>query len=253
MQLHFFYSVFTDKYKKLPAIANNRIIFVSAALIGTLVTFAAGSRGPILAFSICTLLLLITHQQKNGLSVKLFLSLIFMITTFGVVLSTNVNQDNNKVFDRILAPEDDFDSSNSQSRGYMYDMAVRLSMENPLFGFGLELPNGIGYPHNIFIESFLTLGVGGGIIFAIINLYAVIISIKLLTNKNSQWGWIGLLFLQYMIAGCSSGSLYGVSSFWYFLFSLLSICDRFESTVENHLPKTHHEEAVESNEKYNQI
>jgi hypothetical protein len=216
-------------YQGLPAVANNTLIYVGASLVGVVITFSAGSRGPIVALLICSVLMLISYQAKNKMSVKLFLFIMFLIVFLTSVVSFSISAEN-QIFDRIFATGDELDGTSSNNRGYAYDMAIKLSLEHPILGFGLELPNGEGYPHNLFLESFLVLGFGGGLVFTTIVTYTIMASLKLLANKNSQWGWVGILFIQYTIAGCFSGSLYGASSFWYFLFAVLGICD----SVEDH-------------------
>jgi O-Antigen ligase len=218
-------------YQGLPAIANNTLIYIGASFVGIVVTFLASSRGPIFALLICSTLMLITYQFKNRMSVKASLFLMFLIILLTSVAYFSVGGEN-QIFDRIFATGDELDTSSSNNRGYVYDMGVKLSLEHPILGFGLELPNGEGYPHNLFLESFLTLGFGGGFMFVTIVAYTIMASLKLLMSKNSQWGWVGVLFIQYIIAGCFSGSLYGSSSFWYFLFAVLGV---YNSVEENRM------------------
>lgn len=214
-------------YQGLPAIANNTLIYIGASLVGLVITFSASSRGPIFALLIGSILMLITYQFKNKMSVKLSLFLLFLIVFLTTVVYFSISGEN-LIFDRIFSTGDELDSGSINNRGYAYDTGIKLALEHPIIGFGLELPNGEGYPHNLFLESFLVLGFGGGFMFTAIVAYTIMASLKLLMSKNSQWGWVGILFIQYIIAGCFSGSLYGASSFWYFLFAVLGVYDSVE-------------------------
>jgi hypothetical protein len=212
-----------NKYQLLPPIANNKSIFIGSFFLGAVVTLSASSRSPLLALFICSILMLTTYQLKNKISIKIILFLLFLLVSLVLIVS-NIGEEN-QIFERIFASGDELDSADKNTRAYLYDLAIKWFLQYPIIGFGLELPNGEGYPHNLFIESFLALGVCGGIAFILITFHTIILSIRLLASKNSQWGWVGILFIQYMIAGCSSGSLYGSSSFWYLLFAVLGVYD----------------------------
>jgi hypothetical protein len=218
--LSFYIIINKKQYETLPAIASNILLLAGASLVGVSVTLSAASRGPLLALSSCFVILLLTNLFKNKLNGRIIFTLLFTIVcvVIAIVLSSNLN---NQFFERIFSTADELDIVNEGSRGYLYDTSIKLFLDYPIFGFGLELPNSQGYTHNLFLESFLALGFGGGILFGIITLYTVNASIKLLISKSSQWGWVGILFIQYTIAGTSSGALYGASSFWYLMFAVL--------------------------------
>jgi O-antigen ligase len=154
--------------------------------------------------------------------------LLIVLFFYLALMISNVGEEN-QIFERIFASADELDTSDKNTRAYLYDLAIKLSLQYPIVGFGLELPNGEGYPHNIFLESFLALGICGGLMFILITSYTIIASLKLLATKNSQWGWLGILFIQYTIGGCSSGSLYAASSFWYLLFAVLGVCNSVDN------------------------
>lgn len=214
--------IILNKNQALPAIANNTFIFASTSLIGIIIAFSANSRGPLIALFICLILMLINHKPENKKNVKFILFLMFLLVFFAVILYVTIGEQNN-IFDKFFTSGNELDPEDQRNRGYAYSMGVKMSLEHPVIGFGLELPNGQGYPHNLFIESFLSLGFCGGILFFAIALYAIMASIKLLAARNMQLGWIGILFIQYTIGGCFSGALYGSSSFWYLLFTVIGV------------------------------
>ena len=213
-------------HNKLPSITNHTLVYLTTFATGIVITFLAGSRGPLLALLICSVLLLTSCQLKNKISNYTLWALILLLVLF-CVSNTFIGKEN-LLLNRLLSTGDDLDGADSQTRGYVYYMAIQLFLEHPIIGFGLELPNAEGYPHNLYLESFLAIGVSGGLIFIIIVTYTLMVSIKLIFAKSSQWQWIGVLFIQYFIGGCFSGALYGSSSFWYFLFAILGIYGSLE-------------------------
>jgi O-Antigen ligase len=216
-----FYIIMNKKqYESLPAIASNVLLLAGASLVGVFVTLSAASRSPLLALSSCLIILLLTSLFKDKVNGRIIFILLFTIVC-GVLVIVFSSSLNNQFFERIFSTADELDIADERSRGYLYDTTIKLFLDHSIFGFDLELPNGQGYTHNLFLESFLALGFGGGILFGIITLYTVNAAIKLLISKSSQWGWVGILFIQYTIAGTSSGALYGSSSFWYLMFAVL--------------------------------
>jgi O-antigen ligase len=129
--------------------------------------------------------------------------------------------------DRFLLAGDEFDTQ-GQSRGFLVQTTLSLVLESPFTGVGLEIPD-IGYPHNLIAESFLPLGIVGGLLFSILYVVCIFKSIKLLTNSSGEWGWLGILFIQYAVISLSSGSLYASSLFWYLLFASIGIDNRLAS------------------------
>jgi O-Antigen ligase len=220
--LSFYMILNKNQDEALPAIANNTFVFLGTSLVGIIIAFSANSRGPLIALSICLILILVNYKPENKKNVKFLLFLIFSLVLFTIALSSSMGDQNN-IFDKFFLSGNELDPEDQRNRGYAYNMAIKLSLEHPFIGFGLELPDGHGYPHNLFLESFLSLGFCGGILFFTVTVYTIITSIKLLATKNPQLGWIGILFIQYTIGGCFSGSLYAASSFWYLLFAVLGV------------------------------
>jgi O-antigen ligase len=172
----------------------------------------------------------LTSSQKTKMGLKFVVTLLLIIGLFGFGVSFALEQGSGSI-ERIFATEEELSgtsrfSGTENSRLYLYSLVLEKVEKNPLFGFGLELPDGLGYPHNLILESFLALGILGGLMFIILQIYMLFQAFALLKHKNSYkaaWGWLGILFIQYFIASMSSGSIYGSYVLWYLMFAVLVI------------------------------
>jgi len=117
---------------------------------------------------------------------------------------------------------DDYEIGDAWSRNKLISLAFSsvLQNNNLLAGSGLELPSGHAYPHNLLVESLLTTGIIGALIFMVLLIGCIIKSIKILI-KSDSWGWLALIYLQYAVVGMFSGSLYASNTFWYLTFGIV--------------------------------
>jgi O-antigen ligase len=196
-----------------------KILYLIATFIGLYVTLIAASRGPLIGLLICLSLVIITDNKAmvnkiTGISGIMLLVSVFVITFFG---------DIDFIINRFFLLSDEIETATDLSRGSLYLASITLILENPFLGFGVELPDGLGYPHNLIVESFLSLGLLGGILFTVLFIITLVQSLKLLANRDNHWGWLGLIFIQYATGSMFSGSLYASSSFWYLMFGVNGI------------------------------
>jgi hypothetical protein len=62
----------------------------------------------------------------------------------------------------------------------------------------------------------MALGIFGGILMGVLILKTVVLSYFTLNNL-SEYSWITLIYIQYLVYGMFSGSLYSSNYFWAFL------------------------------------
>lgn len=108
----------------------------------------------------------------------------------------------------------------------LYVEAFEQFVESPMLGAGIE-PTGF-YPHNLVLESFVVFGVLSGLLFSILFIGAVGKGIRLIYG-GSQIGWVGVITLQYAMAGLVSGALYTSTALW----CLLGIFVGWSTIVES--------------------
>lgn len=101
--------------------------------------------------------------------------------------------------------------SSVSERIELLNLSIVAFLNNPILGVSnWEVHNG-SYPHNLTLEAFQTVGAVGGTIFIV--LIALCGYISWLRLKEGKY-LISLLFLQALVAGQFSGSLYGHAQLW---------------------------------------
>lgn len=213
--------IFFKTKKKFLGIAFQGICCITL-LIGCYVVFLGASRGPTIALFFCMLLLLIgaIHNGIKTLKFSVFLlaGLIGLVSASGVAV--RIGSSFLYRISGILAPGSGINPTDSVRIEWLR-ASKELIWSNLMLGYGLELP-GVGYPHNIIVEAFLTTGVLGGIIFTAIFLYSLGKAISLIINDWETWGWLGLIYIQQAIAAFFAGALSYSNVFWYLLFAVMS-------------------------------
>jgi O-antigen ligase len=77
-------------------------------------------------------------------------------------------------------------------------------------------------PHNIVLESLMAIGVVGlGLL--LLSMSASLAATWRLLRAGSRHAWVGLIYLQYVINGMLSGSLFTDTSFWAFGLGVLAL------------------------------
>ncbi|MDB9541444.1 O-antigen ligase family protein [Anabaenopsis arnoldii] len=203
--------------------SNNKItqnLYILFSFIGLILLFFASSRGPVIAVSFCFILYLIRiFIQKSKGNVWKKMGVIIMLIVFANLALSFALDSGSSLIERFSSTANDFDSSRFVQRPELYQTAIELIAKHPIFGYGLELP-GVGYPHNIILEAFLATGLVGGFLFLILYIYAAIKALRIIMYENNPWGWLGIIYIQYAIAGMFSGSLYNSYMFWYLFFAI---------------------------------
>lgn len=197
-------------------------IYFSTIFLGFFITFLGSARGPTLALILCIVILLI-GASKNSVSSSKILGIVSIGFTGLVILSYLAVRLGSSYLDRILGIFNQGSSLTSIDplRSEFLQKSSTFIWDNFMFGYSLELPDA-GYPHNLVVEAFLSTGFLGGLFFALIYFYSIIKAIFLIMNDWHQWGWLGLIYIQYAISAMSSGALYSSYTFWYLLFAVLS-------------------------------
>lgn len=184
-----------------------RLVSAFAIGLGLAVMILAASRGALIAFAACSLILSIRQRLWKHLAVAVVLALasLALIDIQALLEST-----------RIAGTGQD---DSSLERKYVLALALKLIVENWEFGSSYTLPGDLGYPHNIIIESWMAMGLLGFLLMLYITSRGVIAAIvKAETDKPM----IPMLYLQFLVGAQFSGSFYGWSGMWMGLAILLS-------------------------------
>jgi O-antigen ligase len=118
--------------------------------------------------------------------------------------------------------EADIVQGEQYSRSRVTRAAITQFMENPIFGSGMAEQETGDYPHNLWIEAFMATGVVGGVAMLVVTLKALK-ACMLVIKTQRQGAWVGLIFLQYLVAGLFSGAIWGSTAFWCFAVGTVSL------------------------------
>ena len=202
--------------------------FIMLALGLTTVALSA-SRASILSIAVIIMPFLIwaLMKRRNRLRVTL---LVVVLVIFTPILINKTNIIGGSLVGRIDKFQH-FDYIRNNIRYSLWSEGWRAFLDNPLFGSSLDIPQHslyTGYPHSILIEGFMTTGIVGGLLLVAISGYGLIAAIRLI-RLQSPAGWVGLLYIQYLIAAMSSGTLYTNVAFWYLYAGVVATSQAFSS------------------------
>jgi len=88
-------------------------------------------------------------------------------------------------------------------------------------------------PHNILLESMMALGVAGlGLL--LVSMTASLAAAGDVIRAGPRHAWVGLIYLQYIVNGMLSGSLFTDGAFWFFALASLAIAKSLHDRAEAH-------------------
>lgn len=191
----------------------HKLLSIGAILVGLFISVAAGSRGPIVALIIC----LISYLYTNGHKMKILIGLpvlAIMVLVLLPYLNDLLLTFDNHALDRLYASIYDPNSiaeGVTSGRDVLYQKAWEKFTDSPFLGSSLFIDG--EYVHNSILESFLGLGIFGGCLFIGIVIYTLVQAIKI-AERNKQYLFITLLFVQYLTYSLFSRTLSMLPLFW---------------------------------------
>ena len=191
---------------------NLLIIELNIPIIGL-----GASKGGIIALVLSLLIVLFVIKKIN------FNFFLVLVTSYLVVINASFFF-LDTVVDRFQYSIEGNTSGEKELRYYLWKYSFEKFIDNPFFGYFTEIHLGqismmesSSYPHNIILESFLSMGIFGGFLM----LSILIISLKnaiRISKKNADESWILLLFLIVFYQCMFSGNIYsGAIWFWFFV------------------------------------
>lgn len=198
----------------------NYLIPISIIILGLVLMFMMGERGPLL-FIFATILVYLA--AKSAMNRTIFISLV-LVLILCVVFSNEILTTLSDYFPEMINKFSDKEGSGRiGSSDSIYAVSFRQFIEHPFFGYHCRLlsPNLIGsYAHNIVLELLMTVGV----VFTIPILYllsiAFIQSYRLI-KYNRPESLIGIIFIYRTLCLLTSASIVLNTQFWFsFMFVL---------------------------------
>jgi O-antigen ligase len=174
-------------------------LFAIGTTAGAICLVMAASRGPFVALGACLIVFAIGRKKWGLLAVALAM-LLYSVT--------QIPMDRLEILQRFSTVSED---ESSLERLLIQANAIQQFLQNPWFGSAYaELISG-QYPHNLFIETAMALGVGGLLLVVVIIIRASRASLVALRSNSLL---VPLLFVQYFVAAQFSGSIWGAGAFW---------------------------------------
>ncbi len=190
-------------------------------IISVVVVVASASRGPIAAALLTALVYSFVHRRRRRLGIGVLLLRLAVIAAViaAVVVAVNYLEEQGYI-SLIERFSDTLEDVAAQERLAMAVGAWTQFTEHPLLGSAFVELQFHTYPHNIVLESLMATGiVGAGLLLA--NLSAAILASWRLIAASPSVAWVGFIYLQYVINGLLSGSLYLDAVFWAYGFGAL--------------------------------
>ncbi len=193
-----------------------KILFTITFVIGMLSIAKAGSRSPVVVLALVSIFYMIARLGKVKGLLILFTAVGLLLVNIKAIVGLLTSMGSSLAV-RLTSMIQDKETS---GRDVIYANALSIIEESPIFGSYYLIPSGIGaggYPHNYFLEVFMTTGFLGGTIFLALVIYSLFKSYSLIKSQHFS-SWIVVLYLQILVYGMFSTGLYTSQDFWILLF-----------------------------------
>lgn len=211
----------------------HKLLGTGSIVIGLFISIAAGSRGAIVALIVCFIAYLYMNGHKMkilvGLPVLAGLFILLLPILNGILISYN-----NQALDRLYASIYDPNSMNAgvtSGRDVLYKQALKNILDSPALGSSLFIKG--EYVHNSILESFLGLGVLGGLLYLVIIGHVLITAFRM-AEKNKQCLFAALLFIQYLMYSLFSRTLSMLPLFWLSMYIVVYLKATENESVSDH-------------------
>ena len=214
-----------DKFghHRILARAGSNVVRMCVALGALTVILASGSKGPILCALVVTAIVgyvpvvavrrhrsrIVARTAITAATAGFVAAVLFYLereTSFGVV-------------SRIMGSLSDESTS---IRIELIEGALSQFVAHPVVGDAIVERGRMYYPHNILAESLMATGVIGFVLLSIVVTVCVGAAWKLIRASHAT-RWVGLLYVQYLLASMFSGSLFLDGQFWALSVAVIAI------------------------------
>lgn len=198
-----------------------RLLQFSITLIlmagGAYLMVLGSSRGPVVAAGSCGIFLALSKVKKPEDFFK-FIIILIMMSGVGCAVLWLASLMGSSLAARLIGLIHIGDTIQfggfGAERYFIIKAALLQFMENPLLGHGLVVEGYHIYPHNAFVEAFMTTGLIGGSIFAVFAIGCLYRSFQLL-RWAPMYGWVSVIYVHYFMYLQFSSSVIINSYFWY--------------------------------------
>jgi O-antigen ligase len=153
---------------------------------------------------------------------------IWVLTGLGGVAAAIAYYGNPEYIDHVIDALNRIDvhaDMSTAARALTFQGAWEQFLEDPIFGrYAMELQTG-WYPHNIYLESLMAVGLIGTVPFLVHFGMAARAAIGLIREREGAFTrvFVALLFIRDGVGAAASGGLWGVSGFWITSFLVIAM------------------------------
>ena len=176
-------------------------------VVSIVVVVLSGSRGPLIAFAAAFAVFIASFWR----SIHAWLWAVFAAFAVAVIWGILEFQTELAIVSRFSRA--DVDDSNL-ARVSLFTGAVNQFEESPILGSAVVEYTQRFYPHNIVLESMMSLGFVGASAMIILIAISLKYCRSLLVTNGGASPWIGLLYVQYLVDSMLSGSIALGPQFW---------------------------------------
>ncbi len=195
-------------------------------LLSSVVVVASVSRGPIAAALLVLLLVAFRRRQTGALStMRLLLRVLLLSVLIGAITLGVMYLQENEYVDVAARFFDALQDVSAQERTQMIVSAWRGFLDHPWLGSSFVEVHSVTYPHNIIVESLMATGIVGFALLCV-NASSGLRAAWGLARRATPYSWVGLVFIQYVLNGLSSGSLFLDASYWSFGFAAQALAEQ---------------------------
>lgn len=195
----------------------HKFLLIGVILLSCIPFFMGAGRSSVLAVMVPFLFFMVVQKNKVN-SFHIFVGLIgftFLVVILGEYFGSSL-------VSRFMSIESGIESGSSAAvRADIWRFALNHFSDNPIFGYGLQVPETGHHAHNILIEVLLATGVLGFIPFMYLLIRGYKSSVAII-KYNPEASWMVVVFFQSLIITLFHGSVYGDKAAW-FWFSLASV------------------------------
>lgn len=188
---------------------------VLGILIGIFTILSSSARSPVLAIFIILLILLLYLNKLKYWIFLLSFVVFFVISIFCLKqMQASDFEFINRMYNAIF-------EGNGSGRSYYLLKGWNIFKDNIILGGRILFEDGM-YPHNIFIEILMSMGIVGGVLFLLY--FKDIRKFKVrYVREHIYYLPFFLFFIQYCVLVLTSASIFGNMEFWSFSAVMISI------------------------------
>lgn len=209
----------------------NRLGIAFCVVLGVANVLIGASRGPFLSLILSILILCYfkLRMSRNKVSMVLKAALVFFILISGLMMSgvgSKIFSDDVFLFYRLTHFFDNVANGEKEDRDYEYASAWEQFSNHPFIGDKYVTDHSHIYPHNVFLELLMSLGVVGGILFLLI-LFEMLVKAGY-AARHRMYRYIALLviLLGYLLLSMTSGGIFITPGLWILLALFFEIRDQ---------------------------